>query len=161
MREHSIEVPLPMTILAFPQAWLVPLMVPPTVSGVELGRAVAEVSRSLNRDTLLLASSDLTHYGPNYGFTPVGLGEAALEWTKSENDRAILDAIERLDAEAIVPMVAQRRNACGPAAIATVLAAARELGAHRGYVLEYATSHDVLPMGPPQNFVGYVGAVLG
>ncbi len=161
VREHSIEVPLPMTILAFPRAWLVPLMVPPTVSGVELGQAVAEVGRALGRDLLLLASSDLTHYGPNYGFTPVGLGEPALQWTRTENDRAILEAIERLEAERIVPMVAKRRNACGPAAIATVLAGARQLGAQRGYILEYATSHDVLPMGPPDNFVGYVGAVLG
>ena len=161
VREHSIEVPLPMVVLAFPNAWLVPLMVPPSVSGVEVGQAVAEVARQLGRETVVLASSDLTHYGPNYGFTPAGLGEAALQWTKQENDRAILEAIEQLQAEAIVPMVRQRHNACGPAAIASILSAARQLGARRGYVLEYATSHDILPTGPPQNFVGYVGAVLG
>jgi AmmeMemoRadiSam system protein B len=161
VREHSLEVPLPMVLLAFPDAWFVPLMVPPTTTGVELGRTIAEVGRALGRDFLLLASSDLTHYGPAYGFAPAGLGEPGLRWTKEENDRAILEAIERLDAESIVPMAKQRHNACGPAAIATVLAAARELGARRGYIVDYKTSYDVFPEGPPTNFVGYVGAVLG
>lgn len=159
--EHSIEVPLPMVQIAFPERSIVPLMVPPTVSGVELGNLIAEITRSLDRDVVLLASSDLTHYGPAYGFMPAGVGVQGLRWTKEENDRLILEAIERLDAESIVPLAKRRHNACGPAAIATVVAAARALGARRGYILDYKTSYDVRPEGAPVNFVGYVGAVLG
>ncbi len=159
--EHSLEVPLPMVQVAFPHAWFVPLMVPPTVSGVELGATIAATATSLGRDVVLLASSDLTHYGPAYGFAPAGLGRSGLVWTKEENDRLILEAIEKLDAESIVPLVKKRHNACGPAAIATVLSAARSLGAKRGYILDYKTSYDVMPEGEPTNFVGYVGAVLG
>jgi AmmeMemoRadiSam system protein B len=159
-REHSLEVPLPLAALAFPGVRLVPLMVPVTVSGVETGRAVAEVARALGRRVLLVASTDLTHYGPNYQFMPAGVGTEALRWVKEENDRAMLDAIARLDAESLVRMVQQHKNACGPAATACVLAAARELGATRAHVLTYTTSHDVMPRGEPVNFVGYVGAIF-
>ncbi|MBI3462258.1 MAG: AmmeMemoRadiSam system protein B [Planctomycetes bacterium] len=159
-REHSLEVPLPIAEQAFPGVYLVPLMVPATVSGVETGRAVAEVARSLGREVLLVASTDLTHYGPNYRFTPKGVGAESLRWVKQENDARMLDAIRRMDAESLVGMARECKNACGPAATACVLAAARELGVTQAHVIEYTTSHDVVPRGEPTNFVGYVGAVF-
>jgi hypothetical protein len=160
LREHSLEVPLPIAVRAFPGIRLVPLMVPLTVSGVETGRAVARVARSLGRRVLLVASTDLTHYGPNYNFTPAGIGPAALRWVKEENDARILGAIRRLDAESLVEIAREHKNACGPAAAACVLAAGRELGANAAYILQYTTSHDIMPHGDPINFVGYVGAVF-
>jgi AmmeMemoRadiSam system protein B len=50
-------------------------------------------------------------------------------------------------------------NACGSGAIAAAMAFASEQGASRGLLLEHVTSHEVRPMGPPSDMVGY-GAVL-
>jgi hypothetical protein len=159
-REHSLEVPLPIAALAFPRARLVPLMVPATGSGVATGEAVAAVARGLARRVLLVASTDLTHYGPDYQFTPAGLGTSALRWVKEENDAAALEQIRRLDGNELYRRARQRKNACGPAATACILTAAQQLGAQAGHVLQYTTSHDVMPRGTPTNFVGYVGAVF-
>jgi hypothetical protein len=128
--------------------------------GLLINSTPLTVSDAVSRRVLLVASTDLTHYGPNYRFTPKGVGSEALRWVKEENDSRMLDAIRRMDAESLVGLARECKNACGPAATACVLAAARELGATAAHVLEYTTSHDVLPRGEPTNFVGYVGAVF-
>ena len=76
---------------------------------------------------MYLASSDLTHYGPSYRFTPAGVGEAALEWAKA-NDRRLLERVTDLAAEQVVPEARAHANACGAGAIAAMLAACRETG---------------------------------
>jgi hypothetical protein len=94
----------------------------------------------------------------------VGVGPAALQWVRDENDRGMMDLMVRLDAEAVVPAAQQHMNACGAGAIAATMAAARELGAARGCVIQYTTSYDVMreTMGRTdyQAAVGYGGVVF-
>lgn len=158
--EHSLEVIAPFVAYAFPEAKLVPLMVPVTTTGVDAGTALADAVRRLRRNVLLLASTDLTHYGPAYRYTPWGVGQMALDWVKQQNDRIMIDAMARMAAEDLLFIAQERRNACGPAAAAAVIAAGRTLGATRAHVVRYTTSHDVLPRGEPSDFVGYVGMVF-
>lgn len=162
--EHSLEVQLPFIQHLFPAARIVPIAVLPTPQAPEIGRRVGQTIQSLDADAVCLGSTDLTHYGPGYGFTPKGFGEAALRWVRDENDKRMLDLMRRLDAEAVVPEAKDRLNACGAGAIAATLAAARELGAPKGYVLQYTTSADVMrdEMGRPDAgaAVGYAGVVF-
>lgn len=156
--EHSIEVQLPFIAHLFPRASIVPIAVPPHPSAIELGAALAEVVRA-QPDVAIIASSDLTHYGPRYHFTPRGRGEEALAWVREVNDAAILERITELDAEALLPMARSRQNACGAGAVTAAIAAARALGATRADVLAYTTSADVRPeLGGRENFVGYAAA---
>ena len=60
-------------------------------ASIGIGRRTAEIALELGKKILILGSTDLTHYGYNYGFTPKGTGEAAVEWVKNENDRKIVD----------------------------------------------------------------------
>ena len=38
-----------------------------------------------------IGSTDLTHYGPKYGFTPEGAGLSGIEWAKEANDKSFID----------------------------------------------------------------------
>jgi MEMO1 family protein len=161
--EHAVEVEVPLIQLAFPGVAVLPIETPPIGSAEAMGRAVARVIRDSNLNAVYLASSDLTHYGPGYGFAPVGVGEAAMRWGK-ENDRRLLDLVEGMRIEAIVPEAKQRRSACGPGAIAAMMAACREHGATEGRVLRHATSYETLAEVHPQpstNAVGYASVVVG
>jgi len=157
--EHSIEVELPLIEACFPGASVLPIMVPPGASPVELGRTIARLVRE--SDVVALASSDLTHYGERFELTPAGEGESAHAWMRA-NDQRILGLASSLDAERIVPEALEHRNACGSGALAALAAFARELGSKRGHLLERTDSHEVSakPGEPFESAVGYAGMVF-
>ena len=94
---------------------------------------------------LLLASSDLNHYEP-----------AA---TSERKDRRALDAVAALDgAELLARCRSERISMCGRAPAATVMAAARALGAGRADVVHY--SHSGMVTGDDDAVVGYGGVVI-
>ncbi|MFO0971810.1 MAG: AmmeMemoRadiSam system protein B [Phycisphaerae bacterium] len=161
--EHSIEVQVPFLQARLEALRIVPIMVPPTPDAARLGAAVGQVCRERAADAIVLGSSDLTHYGPNYDFSPHGVGEAALAWARDVNDRQMIDRMLSLDAEAIVPEAARHLNACGAGAVAATIAACRALGATRAQLLEHTTSHEVLAQRlrePATDAVGYAGIVF-
>ena len=100
-REHAVEVELPLICGAWKGAKILPIEMPPNESAVELGETVAKCVAAAGLSAVYLASSDLTHYGPDYGYTPAGIGEAGLEWAK-ENDRRLLDVINGMRAGDVV-----------------------------------------------------------
>jgi hypothetical protein len=162
--EHSIEVQLPLIHRLAPQAKIVPISVQPDEKAASVGRLVGIAIRGLGADAVCIGSTDLTHYGASYGFVPKGPGEAGIRWMRDENDKRMLDLMVRLDADAVVPESRARWNACGAGAVAATLAAARELGAERGTVVQYTTSYDVMrrEMGrdSADAAVGYAGVVF-
>ena len=155
--EHSIEVQLPFIKYLFPEARIVPIAMPLSASALKVGRAAAKAAREIGRRTVAIGSSDLTHYGPRYGLVAAGAGQDALSWAK-QNDGRLLDLVVSLRADQIVGEAQEHHNACGAAAIAATIGYVEEMGATRGLLLEHTTSHEVMPMGRPTDFVGY-GAV--
>jgi len=158
--EHSIEVHVPFIQRLWPEATLLPIMVPPTDRACEVGDAVGRTLSSYGYDAIVLASSDLTHYGSRYGFVPMGVGEAGLDWAKDVNDRRMIDRMVALDAEVIVAEASEHRNACGAGALAAAIAAARLLGADRGHLLQHATSRETVGLPSDKSAVGYAGVVF-
>ena len=162
-REHAVEVEVPLLQLAWPNATILPIEVPAVTMAALIGRKTAQTLQQAGLKAVYLASSDFTHYGTNYGFTPAGVGPAAMQWTK-DNDRRVLAMIERLAVDEIVPEVARRQNACGAGAIAAMLAACREHGAKEARTITHATSYETLAKVMPQeptNAVGYASVVIG
>jgi hypothetical protein len=157
--EHSIEVQVPFIKRLFPEAKIAPILVPPNELAAGFGEAVGRVA-ACRGGVAAVASSDLTHYGFEYGFAPKGIGQEALDWARDVNDRRIIDLAVGMDAEAIVAEAHTHHNACGAGAIAAATATARVLGGKKGVLLEYTTSHDVMPRGRPSMFVGYAGIVF-
>jgi AmmeMemoRadiSam system protein B len=161
--EHAIEVELPLIQQAWPNAMLLPIEVPAIDAAVEIGRRTAERIASSGLAAVYLASSDLTHYGPSYRFTPAGIGKDALDWAKA-NDRRLLERVTDLAADQIVPEAKAHANACGAGAVAAMLAACRDLGASAATVLRHANSYETLAGVAPQqpiDAVGYAAVVVG
>ena len=155
--DNTVEVQLPMVRHFFPRARALALRAPPRVDSYELGKLIARSALLLGRRVAVLGSTDLTHYGPNYGLTPRGTGRRALQWVRDENDARIIRAMEAMDPVAVVAAAAEGRCACsaGGAVAAMGFGAARS--ATTGVLLRYATSHDVHP---DESFVGYAGLVF-
>lgn len=142
--EHSIEVQVPFIQHLFAEARLVPVLVPPTVSAMALGEALGQIMSHSPQRIVCIGSTDLTHYGPRYGFTPKGVGAAGLRWAAEVNDRHFIDLALRLDPERLLSEAIDRGNACGPGAAAAAITAARKLGAVKGLLLAYTNSNEVM-----------------
>lgn len=162
-REHAVEVELPLVQSIWPDAKLLPIEVPLIANAIQIGQRTAKSVQQSGQKAVYLASSDLTHYGPAYQFTPFGVGLDALKWAM-ENDRRLLDVVENFQVEQVVTEVRERMNACGGGAIAAMLAACGLSGANAAKVLRHANSYEVLKAVQPQrpdNAVGYAGVVVG
>lgn len=161
--EHSIEVELPLLqYLMGNEFMILPVMVRPGPWAERVGQVVAREAAELGRPVVFVGSTDLTHYGPAFGFEPAGRGEPGIRWAKEVNDRRFIRRVEELDAGGVVPEAEAHLNACGAGAVAATIAAVRELGADRYRELEHTTSADVeRSRGErPLNSVGYEAGVF-
>ena len=86
-QDNTIELQLPFVKYFFPKTKIVPIGVPPRRNSLHIAKRTAEISKSMGHRTIVLGSTDLTHYGYNYGFTPQGGGEGAVNWVKYTNDK--------------------------------------------------------------------------
>ncbi len=156
-QDNTIELQLPFIKHFFPDAKIVPVGAPPRQASIEIGAAAADISRDLNKSIRVIGSTDLTHYGPGYRFSPKGSGRAALDWVRNENDGAAIEAMIEMDPARVVDESLSNHNACCGGAAAAALSAGKRLGAAAAHKLAYATSHD---KHPSNDFVGYVGVVF-
>lgn len=156
-RDNTIEVQLPFIKYFFGGVKIVPIGVPPVENSFEIGKAVTDIATSRDLDIKIIGSTDLTHYGFNYDFTPKGTGREALNWVRDQNDRKVIEAMLALDPGAVISEAQERRNACCSGAAATAIAAAKKLGAEQSELIAYATSYD---KNPGDSFVGYAGILL-
>ena len=108
---------------------------------------------------MAIASTDLTHYGDAYGFAPFG-GGANAKKQMEESDARIIELALRMRFDEIRSEAQKRHNACGSGALAATVAAAKAMGAEKGYLLQYTTSHDVMPEGEFEMAVGYAGILF-
>ena len=156
-KDNTIELQLPFIKYLFPDAKIVPVGAPPKLSSLEIGEAVVEVCADLGAAAKIVGSTDLTHYGFNYGFIPEGTGTTAVNWVRDQNDRRVIDAMLTMDAPGIIEEALANQNACCSGAVAAAIAAGKALGATSAVEVAYATSYD---KSPGDSFVGYVGILF-
>ena len=148
-RDHCLEVQLPFLQCIKHDFKIVPVVLVSQKRDIalDLGNAISQTIIEMDTldSTLLLASSDFTHYEPN--------GEA------HKKDAELIKTILSLDVNKFYTIL-ERMNisACGYGAIATMMVAAKNLGATRGELLKYATSGDVT--GDVSAVVGYSSIVF-
>ncbi|MBI4719442.1 MAG: AmmeMemoRadiSam system protein B [Planctomycetes bacterium] len=161
--EHSLEVQAPIVAHLFPGAKILPLMVPPTPRAGEVGEAVGRTLQAYDYDAVVVGTTDLTHYGPHYGFMPQGVGTKANAWAMQVNDRRFVDLVCKLRGDALVAEAMEHKNACSSGAAAATVAAVRKLGATGGILLQHTTSSRVVAErggAEPEDSVGYAGIVF-
>ena len=162
--EHSIEVQVPFIQYLFPGAKILPIIVPPKEHSISLGKSVGKViKKDEHKKIVCIGSTDLTHYGPRYGFTPMGVSTDALKWADSVNDQKFIDLALELEPERLLASAAENCNACGPGAAAAAIAAAKCLGKTEGLLLAHTNSNEVMlrKMGTTSaDSVGYAAIVF-
>jgi MEMO1 family protein len=150
--EHSLEIELPFLQRALSGPFsLLPIMVRDQEAhtakclGQALARLILESPELAGKNSLLVASTDLSHF---YSQTVANL-----------LDGEMLRQVEAFDPDGVIQVENEGKGfACGRGALAAVLWAAKELGADRAQVLRHATSGDVT--GDYDRVVGYGAAVF-
>lgn len=147
--EHSVEIQLPFLQRVLRHFEIVPISLAhlSVDECAELGIALARICQeqnAVNSKTILLASSDLSHY-----LSPV----------ETETlDRLALDQVCDMNPEGLLRVVDENDiTMCGVVPAAVVLFAVRELGARQARLLKHCHSGDVAPM---PNVVGYASVAI-
>lgn len=156
-RDNTVELQAPLIRHFFPEARLVVVAAPPRRETLQICDRLMALAGDLGRKVAVIGSTDLTHYGPNYGFMPRGLGAEAESWVRAENDRRFIDRALALEPADMIDEALQHRNACCPGAAAAAARCGRLLGASAGELLAYATSCDVRR---DDSFVGYAAILF-
>lgn len=144
-RDHCLEVQIPFLLYTLKKFRIVPIILTNQDEYIaqELGSAISDTVKdgaSKGKKFMLIASSDFTHYEPN--------AEA------HRKDSQLIESILSLDVSSFYSKLRQYNvSACGYGAIATIMIAAKNLGATQGELLRYATSGDVT--GDTSSVVGY------
>jgi AmmeMemoRadiSam system protein B len=157
-QDNTIELQLPFVKYFIDPRQILAIGVPPHTGSLDIGRAAAAWCCAKGRRLKVIGSTDLTHYGGNYGYAPQGTGEGAVDWVRNDNDRRVIDAMVAMQPERVIDEGLAYQNACCAGAAATAVATVREMGATRGEEVAYATSYD---KSPGDSFVGYVGVLFG
>jgi AmmeMemoRadiSam system protein B len=144
--EHSLEMQLPFLQHLVPDLKLVPILMGAQSRQNVDGLARALASALADRPSLLVASSDLSH------FNPAGIANRL--------DAQVVADIERFDPDGLMSRLESAPDhACGGGPIVAVMKASRALGAERARVLRYADSGDVGER-DKSRVVGYLSAAL-
>jgi len=155
--DNTVEVQLPLLRYFHPKAKALHMRASPSEEALQLGAALAEAATILNRKIAVVGSTDLTHYGGSYGFSPHGSGPKAVKWVKEVNDKRIVDALLALELDNALEYARREQSACSVGGAVAAARFAAQTGAEKGELLEYKTSYDVYP-GP--SFVGYAGIIF-
>jgi len=161
--EHSIEVQVPFIQEIFPTARIVPVMVPPVKGVVEFGTSVGKIIAARpEKRVVCIASSDLTHYGPRYGFCPAGVGQDGIRWAKEVNDVGFIELAMEMKPEQLLIHGEENTSACGAGAVAALVAAVKQLGADSPVLLGHTHSNEVMVHKygrSSEESVGYAGII--
>lgn len=156
--DNTVEVNLPFVKYLFPEGKVLGLRASPSRSAEKLGALLHRAARSLQKKIAVVGSTDLTHYGPNYGFTPQGSGTQAVQWVKDVNDRRLIDALLNLDPSKAIDLANQEHSACSVGGAVAAACFARAGGCRTGTLLAYTSSYDIHPS---SSFVGYAAIIYG
>jgi AmmeMemoRadiSam system protein B len=158
-RDNTVEILLPMIKYFFPKAKLLWARFPQDLRSFDAGKILADCVAGPGRNIAVLSSTDLTHYGSNYGFAPKGQGKKALDWVKNTNDAAFIKAVLSGDKNEILARAENDFSACSAGAVLGAVGFVSQSPNYRGELLDYRTSADA-PDGAsdleiPDSFVGY------
>ncbi|MBV9179407.1 MAG: MEMO1 family protein [Nitrososphaeraceae archaeon] len=145
-RDHCLEVQIPfLQYIKRNEFKIIPivLILQDRETAINIGKSIAQTTA--NSKTLLIASSDFTHYESN--------SEAY------RKDGELIKAILSLDIQKFYSVLERFDvSACGYGAIASTMEAVKDLGATKGELLKYATSGNVT--GDMNAVVGYSSIIF-
>jgi len=144
--EHSIEVQLPFLQFAnkdhLKQLKIAPIIVSEDKNYKEIAQAIVKTIEQTGKKAIIIASSDFTHYGVNYGYFP--FQDNAKE-NMHKIDKEAIEQIKNLDPKAFLDYISNTgATICGKIPIATLIDSCKLLGAKKAELLHYYTSGDIV-----------------
>ena len=147
VNEHSVEVQLPFIQYIKSDVEFVPVVLGRAdfKTCEEIGTAIARAIKRYGEPVVVIASTDMTHYESQ---------ESA-----KHKDQLAIERILSLDPAGLLETVNRNNiSMCGVVPTTIALVAAKELGATKARLVEYATSGDV--SGDYSYVVGYAGFII-
>ncbi|MDR2900062.1 MAG: AmmeMemoRadiSam system protein B [Treponema sp.] len=148
--DNSVEVILPMAAYFYPSSKIIWMRFPSRIESYEMGKKILSISQNLEKKVVVIASTDLTHYGSQYHFMPQGPG--AIDWVKNVNDASFIVSVAEGNAEAVLQKAMNNRAACSAGAVLGAMGYAHALGIQNAKIAGYHTSADIELA---ESFVGY------
>ena len=145
--EHSLEVQLPFILHFSENTMIVPITIMTDSLDVcrEVGEAFADVINEAEHPVLIVASSDMSHYENDD--------------TARRKDKMAIEQILNMDPEGLyTTVITENISMCGTIPVATMLFAAKKLGAKRSSLVKYMTSGET--SGDYGHVVGYAGMII-
>jgi len=143
--DHSVEIQLPLLAAAAPAARIVPVYVS-SLRASARHRAAAALARLVGPGSVLVASSDFTHYGEAFHYTPFPHDEFTQARIR-ELDQEAIDAAASLQADLFLQSLKESEaTVCGREPVSLLLAALRSLSNNEDIfqkTLDYETSGDI------------------
>jgi AmmeMemoRadiSam system protein B len=146
-REHSLELQLPFLQYLNPGFELVPIALQHLSFDEceEMGNSLAAGIRSFNREVMIVASNDMSHFES--------------QETAERKDQLAISKILELDPGGLYTTVKRHKiSMCGVVPATVMLCACKKLGAGEARLVRYATSGDVSK--DFSSVVGYAGIVI-
>lgn len=138
--EHSLELQLPFLQRAVGNFRLVPLLVG-QMSAQDFAEAAQAIVPWLDDETLLVTSSDFTHFGPDYGYEP--FTDGVPDKIRAYADRAA-EPIAKCDFDGFASHLAKTNDTiCGRGPILLLLRVLSAQGGAQGVRAAYDTSGNI------------------
>ncbi len=159
LHEHSIEVQLPFLQFVskdhLKDLRFVPITVGFDSNIKELASGIKKTIEESGKKVCVIASSDFTHYGFNYGYVPFSTN---IKENMQKLDSDAIEFIKKLDSEGFLNYVKiKEATICGAVPIA-ILIELMKGKAEKVNLMHYYTSADI--MGDYNNAVGYASIVF-
>ena len=152
--DNTVEVQMTIIKYFYPNSKVVWLRIGSGKESIELGSLIYKIVSDLQQETIVIGSTDLTHYGSNFMFSPMGSGPDAVTWVKDINDRDIIDKMVALDCTGVIKSATSNYSACSAGAAAAAMQFAKLSGISSGKLIDYFNSYDI---SESESFVGYTG----
>jgi len=145
--EHSLEVQVPFLQYFQSDIKIVPIVLSFATGSIykQIGKEIARAIKDLNREVVIIASSDMTHYEPQ-------------ESAQKKDNQAIAAILELSEDKLLARVEELDITMCGYAPTASLISAAKELGAREAELVRYQTSGDTT--GDYSSVVGYAGIII-
>jgi len=147
LAEHSLEVQLPIMQYFKPDFKIVPIIIGASELKpcLEVAQAIAATVAEHDKNVLIIASSDMTHYEP--------------QLDTEKKDKLAIDAVLGLDENLLLKSVKTYNiTMCGYIPTVIMISAVKALGATSAHLVRYQTSGDV--SGDYNDVVGYAGIII-
>lgn len=140
-QEHSIEVQLPYIQTIFKNTKIVPILLENLnyKECINFAKIIYYSIKKLNKKTKIIISSDFTHYGEFYNFTPF---KENIRENLHNLDKKAIDFILKFNSENFYNYAKNNTNICGIYSITTGIELAKLFSCNNAKKISYYTSGD-------------------